>query len=118
MYEKKGRYIVEFPDIPTDRQHQTEISVEERRENKRMLYKILGLKAPQIALPASGHARWTREYEGLKGTYEFVVEGFDGTSTTFSVRFRSGAISLVKPPSGPHVQVIVTSSTRAEHKRT
>jgi heterodisulfide reductase subunit A-like polyferredoxin len=31
MYEKKGRYIVEFPDIPSARQHQTEISVEERR---------------------------------------------------------------------------------------
>jgi heterodisulfide reductase subunit A-like polyferredoxin len=33
MYEKKGRYIVEFPDIPKARQHQTEISVEERRGN-------------------------------------------------------------------------------------
>ena len=33
MYEKKGRYIVEFPDIPTARQHQIEISVDERRGN-------------------------------------------------------------------------------------
>jgi heterodisulfide reductase subunit A-like polyferredoxin len=33
MYEKKGRYIVEFQDIPTERQHQIEIEVEERREN-------------------------------------------------------------------------------------
>ena len=32
-YEKKGRYIVEFQDIPTERQHQIEIEVEERREN-------------------------------------------------------------------------------------
>lgn len=31
MYEKNGRYIVEFPDIPSARQHQIEISVEERR---------------------------------------------------------------------------------------
>jgi heterodisulfide reductase subunit A-like polyferredoxin len=31
MYEKKGRYIVEFPDIPTARQHLFEIGVEERR---------------------------------------------------------------------------------------
>jgi heterodisulfide reductase subunit A-like polyferredoxin len=31
MYEKKGRYIVEFTDIPKERQHQIEISVEERR---------------------------------------------------------------------------------------
>src|SRR5512147_1834262 len=35
MYEKKGRYIVEFPDIPAARQHQTEISVEERRGNNK-----------------------------------------------------------------------------------
>jgi len=31
MYEKKGRYIVEFQDIPKSRQHQIEIDVEERR---------------------------------------------------------------------------------------
>lgn len=31
MYEKKGRYIVEFQDIPTARQHQIEIDLEERR---------------------------------------------------------------------------------------
>jgi heterodisulfide reductase subunit A-like polyferredoxin len=33
LYEKKGRYIVEFPDIPTKRQHQVEIGLEERRNN-------------------------------------------------------------------------------------
>ncbi|NLI31370.1 MAG: hypothetical protein GX422_01130 [Deltaproteobacteria bacterium] len=31
MYEKKGRYIVEFQDIPKARQHQIEIDLEERR---------------------------------------------------------------------------------------
>jgi len=33
MYEKKGRYIVEFQDIPTERQHQIEIEVNERKGN-------------------------------------------------------------------------------------
>jgi len=33
MYEKKGRYIVEFQDIPAEREHQIEIEVEERRGN-------------------------------------------------------------------------------------
>ena len=33
MYEKKGRYIVEFEDIPFERQHQIEIEVDERRGN-------------------------------------------------------------------------------------
>jgi heterodisulfide reductase subunit A-like polyferredoxin len=32
-YEHKGRYIVEFQDIPAERQHQIEIEVDERREN-------------------------------------------------------------------------------------
>jgi heterodisulfide reductase subunit A-like polyferredoxin len=32
-YEKKGRYIVEFEDIPSERQHQIEIEVDERRGN-------------------------------------------------------------------------------------
>ena len=33
MYEKKGRYIVEFQDIPAEREHQIEIEVDERRDN-------------------------------------------------------------------------------------
>jgi heterodisulfide reductase subunit A-like polyferredoxin len=33
MYELKGRYIVEFQDIPAEREHQIEIEVDERREN-------------------------------------------------------------------------------------
>lgn len=35
IYEKKGRYIVEFQDIPTPRRHQVEIDVDERRGNYR-----------------------------------------------------------------------------------
>jgi heterodisulfide reductase subunit A-like polyferredoxin len=35
LYEKKGRYIVEFPDIPTKRQHHIEIEVDERRMNNK-----------------------------------------------------------------------------------
>jgi len=35
MYEKKGRYIVEFPDIPKARQHHVEIDVDARRGNYR-----------------------------------------------------------------------------------
>jgi heterodisulfide reductase subunit A-like polyferredoxin len=33
LYEKKGRYIVEFADIPSARQHQIEIDVDERRNS-------------------------------------------------------------------------------------
>jgi heterodisulfide reductase subunit A-like polyferredoxin len=33
LYEKKGRYIVEFSDIPSPRQHQIEIEVDERRNS-------------------------------------------------------------------------------------
>ncbi|MDH3949434.1 MAG: hypothetical protein OEV11_00220, partial [Deltaproteobacteria bacterium] len=33
MYEKKERYIVEFQDIPAEREHQIEIEVDERRDN-------------------------------------------------------------------------------------
>ena len=35
LYEKKGRYIVEFPDILTKRQHHIEIEVDERRMNNK-----------------------------------------------------------------------------------
>lgn len=35
LYEKKGRYIVEFQDIPKARQHHIEIDVDERRMNNK-----------------------------------------------------------------------------------
>ncbi len=84
-----------------------ELSVEETLEKSLIHLRVLGLKAPQMSLPASGHASFVREYEGLRGTYDILVEGIDGSKTTCSIAIAQGRVQLQKPPSSPHVTVTV-----------
>lgn len=87
-----------------------DITVEEQIEKKAIRYKILGLKAPRLSLPASGHARFIREYENLQGTYDVHVEGLDGNVSTSSVRINPQQVKLVKPPAEQFVKIITDPS--------
>ena len=82
-----------------------ELSVEETLDKKTIRYKVLGLKTPQLSLPATGHAQFSREYENLKGTYEVVIEGLDGKSNTFSVRIAAQQVRLMSSPSQSFISV-------------
>lgn len=81
-----------------------ELSVQEQTEGKTIRYKVLGLKAPQLSLPESGHAQYTREYENLKGTYTVTVEGLDKRESTFAVRISLASVRITKPPTGALVE--------------
>ncbi len=83
-----------------------ELSVEETLEGKALTYRILGLRAPSLTLPAAGHAGFTREYENLKGTYTVSVIGLDGTPAQCSVKIAPGKVEIVKPPAGHSLKVI------------
>jgi hypothetical protein len=85
-----------------------DLSVKEQLEKKTLHYKILGLKPPELSLPAAGRAQFTRTYDGLRGTYEIVVEGLDGRVNTFSVKIAPTKIQLVKEPTTRFVDVIVS----------
>ena len=87
-----------------------ELAVDERREGNILHLTILGLKAPQLDLPAAGPAEFRREYDGWQGKHCIVVHGLDGSITT--IRFRvnpkgivmddplpQGIIKLDTPPS-------------------
>src|SRR3990172_8668266 len=86
--EREQRYTTMFV-LQTTRvfsSFQYEISVKERLEGKAIHFKILGLRTPRLSLPAFGHARFSTEYEGLRGTYMVHVEGLDGTVNSFTVK--------------------------------
>ena len=84
-----------------------ELSVEEKIEGKALTYRVLGLRAPGLNLPAAGHAAFTREYEGLKGIYTVSIVGLDGSTSQCTVRIAPKKVEVVKPPTG-HSLLIIT----------
>lgn len=84
-----------------------ELSVEERLLEKEIRYTILGLKAPQLDLPASGTATFVREYDHLKGKHNITVQGLDGTEDTFTLQFSAARITEIKSPKKPFVELVI-----------
>jgi hypothetical protein len=87
-----------------------DLSVRESLHGKTIHYKILGLKAPPLSLPASGHARFVREYDDLRGRYEITVEGLDGNVNSFEVRISPKKVTLTKTPDTKFIDVVVDKS--------
>lgn len=84
-----------------------ELSVQEKRNGKEVRYTILGLKAPQLSLPASGTAQFVQEYDNLKGKYTIVVESLDGTANEFTVNITQKQIKVLTSPKTPFIEVLV-----------
>ncbi len=86
---------------------QYELSVKEAVSSSSISYVIVGLKAPRLDLPASGHARFERVYEKMKGTYELSITGIDGRVNVFSMNVGPGGATVVKTPPNPFVSIVV-----------
>jgi hypothetical protein len=84
-----------------------ELSVKEETNGKEIRYTILGLKAPQLSLPASGTAQFRREYEHLKGKCTILVESLDGTTNEFAVNISGENIRILKSPKTPFIELII-----------
>ena len=89
-----------------------ELSVEEHLDGKVIRFNILGIRPPQLSLPAIGPARFTREYENLRGIFEVVIQGLDGSLTSCSVQIQPKRVKLLKSPSKKFVDIIVNNKIR------
>ncbi len=89
---------------------QYELSVKETVTPSFMKFEILGLKAPRLDLPSSGHAHFERVYDKLKGAYELTIKGIDGRVNTFSIKIGSKGAAIVKTPPNPFVDIVVDSN--------
>lgn len=84
-----------------------ELSVQEERNGKEIRYSILGLKTPQLSLPASGTAHFVQEYENLRGKHTIVVKSLDGTTNEFTVNIAQKQIKVLKSPQTPFIEMVV-----------
>jgi hypothetical protein len=91
-----------------------DLSVEETIDKKTITYRVLGLKTPHLSLPASGHARFMREYEDLQGTYDVVIEGLDGKVNSFSVRIAPQQVRLMSKPAHTFINICTDRGTWTE----
>src|SRR5512143_49964 len=73
-----------------------DLSVEETLAGRNLTYRVLGLRAPSLTLPSAGHAVYSREYDGLKGTYSVIVIGLDGVPVQCTVKIGPGKVDLLK----------------------
>ena len=94
---------------------QYELSVEEVRSGDAITYKVLGLKAPSLSLPASGPARFVREYDDLRGVVSFTVIGLDGVKGACSLRIGPRGAEVVKSQPGG-TMTIHTASPGTERR--
>lgn len=86
---------------------QYELSVKEELSGDKIRFTVLGLKTPQLRLPAAGHARFSKKCDGLDGKYEVTIEAINGRSTTFSIAVSPGRIHLKEAPSENIVEVVL-----------
>ena len=89
-----------------------DLSVNENIDGNTIHWKVQGLKPPPLSIPASGHARFEREYDALHGTYAFTIESIDGRSNTFALRFTKNKIQMLKVPREKFMEVILESSQK------
>ena len=87
-----------------------DISVKERAEGNTIHWKVLGLKPPRLSMPASGRARFEREYDSLTGMYDVTIESIDGRANTFAIRFAKEGAELVREPKEKFLEVTLEPS--------
>lgn len=90
-----------------------ELSIEESLSGKSLTYRVLGLRAPSLTLPAAGRAGYSREYEDLRGTYTVSVIGLDGVLAHCTVKIAPGKVEIVKSPAG-HSLTVITDKAQWE----
>jgi len=111
--EQKYKTLVQLETTKLFANFRYELSVKEERAARQIRYTVLGLKAPQLSLPAVGHAQFSRLYEDLKGIYEVSVQGLDGAVNTFSIRIRPDRVELLKKPPRTFIQLAIGSEGRS-----
>jgi hypothetical protein len=88
-----------------------EIVVKDTVREKTISWSIRGLQSPTVHLPGSGPASFMKEYENLKGVYEFVISKLDGAENAFTLRVASDEVAILNSPKTPFVEIIPSNET-------
>ena len=109
LYEREQTYKTRIV-IETVKQFasfQYDLAVEEKASPTTIHYRILGLKTPQLSLPASGPAQFRKEYTSLKGRVDIVVEGLDKIVHVFTFRISQKEVRILHQPPDMPVEVVL-----------
>jgi hypothetical protein len=93
------------------------LSVQEERDRRSVLFRVTGLEAPDLSLPGTGEARYTREYEDLIGTIEVTVQGLDGERSSCTLRITPEQVRVLSVPPAGHLSVFTEQSEWEQRSR-
>jgi hypothetical protein len=82
------------------------IAVEEQMTEDAIIWKVHGLRAPEISLPAVGPATYEKQYENLRGVYSFTVMKLDGVENTFTLDIVDEKVSVIKTPRHRFLEIL------------
>jgi hypothetical protein len=108
--EKKTVTLVALRTIKEFSNFRYEIIVQDSVDDKTLRLDVRGLRAPQQTIPGSGPALFTKEYDGLHGTYKIIVTKLDKTSNTFLVDIGEEHVKLLQSP----VKKFITLTTNEQ----
>ncbi len=82
-----------------------EIAVDEKVIGNTIAWRIRGLRSPEISLPATGPAIFSKTHENLRGVYQFVVTKLDGAENSFTMKFHDRTISIINAPKKKFIEI-------------
>jgi len=94
-----------------------ELSVDLRRDGHDLTLTVRGLQAPDLSLPAPGHARYLREFDDLHGTVTVTVRGLDGRSGSVTLRIAPQRVRIITPPADEFLTVTVEPGSTPVRRR-
>jgi hypothetical protein len=94
-----------------------QILIEESCKKRTVTWKIHGLSAPAMSMPAVGGAKFDKIYFDLSGTVHFTLIKKDGEENTVTVKVSPTGVKTVEVPDHSFVSVY-TGSDEFEAKRT
>ncbi len=82
-----------------------QILIEDSLVRRTLTWKIHGLSAPAMSMPAVGGAKFDKIYFDLNGTLHFTIFKKDGHENTVTVKVLPGGIKVVELPEHPFMTV-------------
>jgi hypothetical protein len=89
-----------------------EIAVDELVIGNKIIWNIRGLRSPEISLPASGPAVFSKSYENVRGEVELTIKKRDGTENVFALEIDGDEISVLRSPKQKFVELVRSMNAR------
>ncbi|HLP16071.1 MAG TPA: hypothetical protein VK470_07430 [Bacteroidota bacterium] len=93
-----------------------QILIEESFQRRTVTWKIHGLSAPAMSMPAVGGAKYHKIYFDLNGTVHFTIFKKDGQENTATLKVTPAGVKVVQLPEHPFMTVY-TGTDEFEAKR-